>query len=174
MRGFYVRHTTCDRLLEPGSSRELRYRARRQLKSETGNDDRLPGARRFRVCKEFWEHHPLYRNWKFKGVGISPEEVEAECFLMKWRPESRNGAGRNGSYIFQRFITSLISRDHTATSSCPKTLCNAVSTASPRQNRPGVYGISRLKRKLDARHSAQLVRKAVQLLQQPNSAVRAV
>src|SRR5262245_1850633 len=41
MRGFYVCHATCDRLLEPGSSRELRYRARRQLKSGAGDDDGL-------------------------------------------------------------------------------------------------------------------------------------
>ena len=67
MRGFYVRHATCDRLLEPRSSRELRYRARRQLKSGTDNDDRLFGARSFESAKEFWEHHPLYHNWKFKG-----------------------------------------------------------------------------------------------------------
>src|SRR5215831_15390656 len=51
MRGFYVCHATCDRLLEPGSSRELRYRARRQLKSGAGDDDGLLGARRLRVCK---------------------------------------------------------------------------------------------------------------------------
>ena len=51
MRGCYVRHVTCDRLLEPRSSRELRYRARRQLKSGTRDDDRLLGARRLRVCK---------------------------------------------------------------------------------------------------------------------------
>ena len=70
MRGFYVRHATCDRLLEPGSSGELRYRARRQLKSGTGNDDRLPGARRLRVCKRILGTPPPLPQLEIQGVGM--------------------------------------------------------------------------------------------------------
>jgi hypothetical protein len=25
----------------------------------------------FESAKEFWEHHPLYHTWKFKGLGLS-------------------------------------------------------------------------------------------------------
>jgi hypothetical protein len=61
-------------------------------------------------------------------------------------------------------ITSLISRDHTATSSCPKIRCNPVSNCKSSAPQDCRAHKPRLKRKLDAHNLPALVRKAVQLL----------
>ena len=58
------------RLLEPRSSGELRYRARRQLKSGTRDDDRLLGARRLRVCKRILGTPPPLSQLEIQGVGM--------------------------------------------------------------------------------------------------------
>lgn len=67
MRGFNVRYTTCDRLHEPGCSRDL---LTEPVVNSNQDQVTMTGCLRlkgFESAKEFWEHHPLYRTWKFKG-----------------------------------------------------------------------------------------------------------
>ena len=101
--------------------------------------------------------------------------------MTKWRSESRNGAGRNGSYIFQRFSTS--SHDDTATSSCPKIRCSVVSNcASSAKLDAATYlnwserqcGRSTQGKRLYLTGAQRLKIRQDLLLQRPNSAVRAV